>query len=92
MRIRFKIKCHLTKITTAHFWGVLFLIVLFGCVEPYEGTVPDFDDVLVVNAIITNEYKRQEVDLTRSYRFGDNGPSAEKNATENSSPLLNRFE
>lgn len=81
MVILFKMKCQFTKILGTCFWGILFIFIMYRCVEPYEGTVSDFEDVLVVNAIITNEYKRQEVDLTRSYRFEDNGPTAEKNAT-----------
>ena len=53
-------------------------ICLFaGCTEPYEGDVENFDDVLVVNAVITNENKRQEVKLTRSYRFEEDGPEPE---------------
>ncbi|PHS50951.1 MAG: hypothetical protein COB01_11505 [Lutibacter sp.] len=81
MGILFKIIMQFIKNEATCFWSILLMFILYGCVEPYEGTVKDFDDVLVVNAIITNEYKRQEVLLTRSYRFEDNGPTAEKNAT-----------
>jgi hypothetical protein len=56
------------------------LILFVGCIEPYEGTFGDFEDVLVVNAIITNENKRQEVILTRSYQFEEDGPKAETSA------------
>jgi hypothetical protein len=56
----------------------MFLIV--ACVEPYQGDIPNFDDVLVVNAILTNENKTQKLTLTRSYRFEEDGPQAETNA------------
>ncbi|MBD0851388.1 DUF4249 domain-containing protein [Maribacter arenosus] len=57
-----------------------FLLFLIGCVEPYEGEVADYEDVLVVNANLTNEFTRHEVRLTRSYRFEEDGPRAESNA------------
>ena len=56
------------------------LLLLLGCVEPYEGEVADYEDVLVVNAKLTNEITRHEVRLTRSYRFEEDGPRAESNA------------
>jgi len=54
--------------------------VFSGCIEPYEGDVPDYEDILIVSANLTNEFKRQEVLLTRSYRFEEDGPRAEENA------------
>ncbi|WP_237701170.1 DUF4249 domain-containing protein [Maribacter sp. HTCC2170] len=56
------------------------LLWLMGCVEPYEGEVTDYEDVIVVNANLTNELKRQEVRLTRSYRFEEEEPRSESNA------------
>lgn len=56
------------------------LLLLFGCIQPYEGEVGTFDDVLVVNAKITNEFKNQEIYLSRSYRFEETGPGPEQNA------------
>jgi Domain of unknown function (DUF4249) len=57
-----------------------FLFAFLGCTEPFQGTVGDFENVLVVNTVITNETKRQEVQLTRSYRFEEDGPQPEENA------------
>ena len=57
-----------------------YVLLLIGCVEPYEGEVADYEDVLVVNANLTNEVTRHEVRLTRSYRFEEDGPRAESNA------------
>ena len=51
-----------------------------SCIEPYEGSFDLFEDTLVVNAILTNEYKKQEIQLARSYEFGENGPVPERNA------------
>lgn len=63
--------------------GLLWLVLIaffLGCVEPYEGAVADYEDVLVVNGKLTNEIKRHEVFLTRSYRFEEDGPLPETNA------------
>jgi len=60
---------------------ILVVLALNSCTEPYEGAIPDFDDVLVVNTVITNEMKRHEVVLARSYRFNDeNGARPEEGA------------
>ncbi len=58
----------------------LVFLVINGCIEPYEGDVPDYEDILIVSANLTNEFKRQEVLLTRSYRFEEDGARAELNA------------
>lgn len=58
------------------------VFTLASCIAPYEGVVQGFDDVLVVNSVITNENKRHEVLLSRSYRFEDeNGPEPEEGAS-----------
>jgi len=62
------------------FFGLFAMLFIYACVEPYEGSVGTYEDVLVVNCILTNENKTQEVTLTRSYRFEDEGPKAESNA------------
>ena len=60
------------------------LVILFtlvsSCIEPFEGAVNSFEDVLVVNATLTNENKKQEVLLTRSFRFEEEVAPAEENA------------
>ncbi len=61
--------------------GVAVLFLLFGCTEPFQGEVAGLEEILVVNALITNENKQQEVRLTRPYRFGEDAPIAEENAT-----------
>ena len=61
--------------------GVALSFLFFGCTEPFEGEVAGLEDILVVNALITNENKRQEVRLGRPYRFGEGNPTAEERAT-----------
>jgi hypothetical protein len=57
-----------------------YLFIFWNCTEPFQGEVEGFGDVLVVNTVITNEMKRQEVRLTRSYRFAEKGPIPEEAA------------
>lgn len=60
---------------------IVIIVLLNGCVEPYEAITETFEDVLVVNAMITNEIKRQEIILTRSFELEHDGsPTYEKNA------------
>jgi len=62
---------------------VLCISMVFSCVEPFEDTNFNerFEDVLVVNSTITNEFKNQKVVMTRSFMFDDEGASAEGGAT-----------
>lgn len=50
----------------AHFIILLWLITWTGCVEPYEFTVTDTVETLVVDAVFTNELKAHEVKLSLS--------------------------
>lgn len=65
----------------AKYIGMFFLFCISACTEPFQGEVVGLEDILVVNALITNENIRQEVRLTRPYRFDEDAPIAEKNAT-----------
>lgn len=56
-------------------------MVLFGsCVEEIPLENESFESILVIEATITNEYKQQEILLSRSYMF-DSIPIKESNAT-----------
>lgn len=61
-----------------------FLFILFsglyGCVEPIEIESGNYEDVLVIEGIITNEFQRQEVLLSRTFQLEEDGPSKEINA------------
>ena len=52
-----------------------------SCVEPFEIETMTFEDALVIEATITNELKYQNINLTRTFEFEEDGPSAETNAT-----------
>lgn len=51
-----------------------------GCVEKYEPKTTTFQDVLVVESTITNEFKRQEVKLSRAIPIDGSIPDSERNA------------
>lgn len=64
----------------------VFLILLpvtypfTGCVEPVELQTEDFKSALVVEGIITDELKRQEIQLRRTFPLEVDGPSPESDA------------
>ncbi|PWL38749.1 hypothetical protein DKG77_10915 [Flagellimonas aquimarina] len=45
--------------------------LLCSCIEPFDTEFVDFEDAFVVDATITNQMKRQEIILTRTYRLQD---------------------
>lgn len=51
-----------------------------GCIESFEANFVDFESALVIEATITDQLKPQQVVLTRTYEFEEDGPSAESNA------------
>ncbi|UZH54319.1 DUF4249 domain-containing protein [Salinimicrobium tongyeongense] len=55
-------------------------MVINSCVEPYEFETETFENLLVVEALITDEVKTQEVRLTRTYELEKQIPAAETNA------------
>lgn len=59
-----------------------FMVSVLSCVEPFEESNFEerFEDVLVVSATITNEFKNQKVILTRSFRFDEDEAPKELNA------------
>ena len=57
------------------------LICIASCTEPYALQTNTFEDAIVVEATITNEFKKQEIKLSRTYRLEDNGPEFEAGAT-----------
>lgn len=62
------------------FLGAALSLFLYGCVTEYEGTIGGSSEVLVVSGIITDEFKKQEVQLSRSYSFENVGPRYETDA------------
>nr|WP_299070601.1 DUF4249 domain-containing protein [uncultured Allomuricauda sp.] len=61
----------------------MFLVVLFcanSCVEPFEISPQTFDDVLIVEATLTNEGKTQVISLSRTGILGSIEPVSEVGA------------
>ena len=56
------------------------LIILSSCIEKYEPKTTVFEPVLVVESTITNEYKKQQVKLSRAIPLDSIIPDSEKNA------------
>jgi hypothetical protein len=58
----------------------LLSISLVSCVKEIDFETETFERALVVEARITNEEKKHEIKLSRSYRFEDDGAVPETNA------------
>ena len=56
-------------------------LLMTTCVEEFEPETITFESALVVEATITDEMKTQEIFLSRTYAFEDEGPEAETNAS-----------
>lgn len=55
-------------------------LFLQSCTEPFTPKTETFEDLLVVEATITNELKTQEIKLTRTYAFEEKKTASVKNA------------
>jgi len=67
------------KILTVWFTGLL-VVFTSSCITDYQGTIGGSSEVLVVNGLLTDEYKKQLVQLSRSYTFENAGPRYETDA------------
>lgn len=59
--------------------SLLLLFVITSCIEEYDFSNESYKDTLVVEATITDEFKFQEIHLSRAHQFGDK-PIAEISA------------
>lgn len=59
---------------------ITFFGMLHSCTELYEIETKDFESLLVVEATITDELKRHELKLSRTFRLEDDAPSEITNA------------
>ncbi|WP_029271778.1 DUF4249 domain-containing protein [Flavobacterium sp. KJJ] len=57
------------KILFLRFLVTIILSSVFGCTTPYAYQNKGFEDVIVIEATITNENKNQEIKLTRTYQL-----------------------
>nr|WP_299389272.1 DUF4249 domain-containing protein [Allomuricauda sp.] len=68
---------------------ILIGVSTAGCIESFVPETDTFEDVLVIEATLTDELKPQEIILSRAFRFEEFVPEPERNATvvvmENSS-------
>ncbi len=57
-------------------------VICFSCVETFdfESELGTFESILVIEATITNELKKQEILLLRTFKLGEDGPSPESGA------------
>lgn len=58
----------------------MLLLLLSGCVEEFRPETKNFESILVVEATLTNELKRQEIFLSRTRTFEDVLTNREENA------------
>ena len=56
------------------------LVTITSCTTPYAYQTNSFENAIVIEATITNELKKQEIKLSRTYRFEEDGPKFETEA------------
>lgn len=59
---------------------ILFLTTIICCVEPFDIKSLEYENFLVVEATITNENKKQEIKLSRTFEVDSLGPRPEVSA------------
>ncbi|HET8754303.1 MAG TPA: DUF4249 domain-containing protein [Salinimicrobium sp.] len=68
------------KIKNSFFLLLITNLLVLGCVEPYDFATETFEQLLVVEANITNENKQQEVFLSRTIPLGETEEAPERQA------------
>jgi hypothetical protein len=59
----------------------LLCLLVTSCTEPYALQTNSYEEAIVIEGTITNELKNQEIKVSRTFRFEENGPTAESGAT-----------
>jgi len=61
---------------------LLAMVALFcaSCITPFDAETQNFESALVIDALLTDEMKQHTVKLSRTFRFEENEPIAERNA------------
>jgi hypothetical protein len=62
------------------FQMIVFCLLTISCTEPYALQTNAYEEAIVIEATITNELKNQEIKVSRTYRFEENGPTLESGA------------
>lgn len=65
----------------ALFVFLLSSFLLVGCIEEFTPETKDYDSILVVEAVLTDEYKYQKIKLSRTFKFEEDGAKSEEGAT-----------
>ncbi|MFH6947230.1 DUF4249 domain-containing protein [Flavobacterium sp. FlaQc-51] len=68
------------KIFQHRFLVTMILLSILGCTTPYNYQTNGFEDAIVVEATITNEYKNQEIKVSRTYKLEEKTPNFETKA------------
>ncbi|MFH7016609.1 DUF4249 domain-containing protein [Flavobacterium sp. FlaQc-47] len=68
------------KIFLIRFLITIILVSVLGCTTPYSYQTNAYEDVIVIEATITNESKNQEVKISRSYKLEENKSKFETEA------------
>ncbi|WP_428230330.1 DUF4249 domain-containing protein [Flavobacterium sp.] len=58
----------------------LMLSSVLGCTTPYQYQTNGFEDAVVIEATLTNQFKNQEVKLSRTYKLDEKTPTFESKA------------
>lgn len=58
----------------------LLTILFSGCTETYPLLTNTYEEIIVVEATLTNELKKQEIKITKTSKFEDEGVQVEKGA------------
>ena len=61
------------------FYGMIALLLSISCTSPYEFEEETNEDILIVDGMITNQLKKHQIRLSRSYPF-ETDPRPEKGA------------
>lgn len=61
-------------------FSLMIFTGLISCTEPYQMQTEIFEEAFVVEATITNELKKQQIKLSKTYRLEENGPTFESGA------------
>lgn len=60
---------------------IIIALIANSCIEPFDiKTTTTFEGALVIEATITDEFKYQEINLSKTFQLEDNGPSPESGA------------
>jgi Domain of unknown function (DUF4249) len=59
---------------------IIPIILCIKCTEPYALQTNNFEDVIVIEATLTNEFKQHEIKISKSFKLEENNPKFESGA------------